>query len=614
MISAAMVAAGRELSEPRLRPGGGLVAFVATTGGRALLVTMALDGGPEIVITTTPAPRGGRALGGGGFAWVPDGSALVYAAVDGNLWLQPAAGGPPRRLTEQPPGRPAQAPAASPDGTRVAYVVDEREIAVVGLAPGAPWPVRLSGTADFAFDPCFSADGAFVAWHEWSVPAMAWDESRWVLSPAEGGGPTLAVGAEGVAVQQPRFAPVGADLAYLSDASGWMNLWLLGADHDHDAPFVSEPFEHGGPTWGFGQRSFAWSPDGVAIAFTRNEDGFGRLCVVAVRGDDAGVVREIARGVHGGLDWQGSTLVAVRTGGVTPTQIVAYDAGVHGEGSWTRRVLARGPVAGFEADLVEPEAVTWIADDGATVHGRLYRPTVATTGAGSRPPLVLWVHGGPTDQWMVTFRARLAYQVARGWAVLVPDHRGSSGHGREYQQALQGRWGELDVNDCAAGVRAAANEGWADENRVVAMGGSAGGFTVLNLLAHHGELFAAGVALYPVCDLLTLAEGTHRFEAHYDQGLVGPLPASAAAFRERSPLTVAESITAPLLVLHGSTDPVVPVGQSQQLVARLQALGRPAELHVYDGEGHGWGRAEVVLDEIARVDAFLDRHALRWRP
>src|SRR5439155_4887489 len=286
-------------------------------------------------------------------------------------------------------------------------------------------------------------------------------------------------------------------------------------------------------------------------------------------------------------------------------------------------VLARGPVAGFEAaDLPEPELVEWrappvdgldLADAGPVVHGRLYRPRHSATGTDP-PPLIASIHGGPNGQAPVAFNGRIAYWLDRGWAVLVPDYRGSTGWGRGYAQALRGGWGVVDTEDVAAGMRAAAERGWCDPKRMVPMGGSAGGFTVLNLLAHHPELCAAGVDLYGVTDLFDLAETTHRFEAHYLDTIVGPLPAAAARYRSSSPMTVAERITAPLLILQGAGDKAVPPGQSRAIAEQLQRLGRPVDLHLYEGEGHGWRRVDTVMDELARVEAFLARHVLTRIP
>src|SRR5205807_7936895 len=132
--------------------------------------------------------------------------------------------------------------------------------------------------------------------------------------------------------------------------------------------------------------------------------------------------------------------------------------------------------------------VSWSSADGLQIPARLYRPDTA-----GPPPLLCWIHGGPTDQWPVEWRPRISFWLDRGWAVLVPDHRGSTGHGRAFTQALAGRWGEADVADVAAGLVAARDAGWGDGDRMVIMGGSAGGFTALNVLADHSGLCRAGV-------------------------------------------------------------------------------------------------------------------------
>ena len=658
-VSAAMVAAGRVLGEPRLSPDGTLLAFVASSNGRAALTVVPAAGGSETVLSTEPPPCSARADGGGVFDWLPDGSGLVYGAVDGGLWRQPLTGGPPQLAVAAHTDGAAAAPAVSADGTRCCYVVDQRHVAVASLDPVGPWPVRLTTTADFAFDPTWSPDGTLVAWHEWDVPAMPWDASRIVVRRADGAGDVEVVAGNGpgVAVAQPRFGPDGR-LGFLCDQSGgWLNLWVADPDGTGARPLLEEPTEHGGPSWGQGIRTWCWSPDAAYIAWRTNDDGYSRLLVAAT--DDLEWRWVAGKGVHHALSWQGSRLAAVRTGARTPTQLVTYDAagmlatlpgrreealerarlsvsqaaaerpelqGRLGEAAEAaarqlgaagqvavkaeRTTVARGPVAGWEAlDLPEPEVVRWAGGDGQQVVGRLFRPAGVET-----PPLLCWIHGGPTDQWLVTFNARHAFFLARGWAILVPDHRGSTGHGRAYAQALAGRWGELDVADCAAGMRQMADRGLVDGSRMVPIGTSAGGFTALLLLARHPELCAAGVALSAVADLVDLAERSHRFEAHYSHSLVGPLPESYDDHVARSPLAHAESITAPLLLLHGGADPVVPVDQARALAAKLDRLGRDVTLHVYEDEGHGWGRADVVIDELARIDAFLGRHVLHAPP
>lgn len=332
------------------------------------------------------------------------------------------------------------------------------------------------------------------------------------------------------------------------------------------------------------------SPDGARIAFTRNAGGFGRLCVVDV---GTRTVTEVGRGVHGQVAWSGDRIVALRSGARTPTQIVAYDAA-----TLARTVLAVGPVTAWDAvDLPEPELVE-VVHDGVTLFARRY-------GAGGGRTLCC-VHGGPTDQWRVEFMPRIAYWWSRGWDVLVPDPRGSTGHGRAYQQALRGEWGRLDVDDTAAILRASHARGHSSPSRTVMMGSSSGGLTALGVLGLHPGLAAGGVVLYPVTDLVALAEATHRFEAHYTDSLVGPAD-EVATYRERSPLAYADRIEVPLLVMHGDADPVVPLSSTSAFVARMREAGGDVELVVMEGEGHGFRQPANRRADLERTGAFLAR-------
>ena len=510
MIPVERCIVGRDLTEPRLSPDGTAVVYALSSGGRAALMWQPLDGSPVRQLTAHPPPRPGRGLGGGCWCWTTSGEAVVYAAIDGDLWLQPVPGGAVRRLTSVGPDRAAAAPAAAADGA-IAFTVDEAE---VWLAEPGGAAVRLDdGTADFCFDPAVSPDGHTVVWMAWNVPAMPWDAARLVTYDRRTSAlDELLVAAS---VQQPRWLADGT-LASVRDDHGWLNVW------HGDRPIADEPFEHAGPSWGQGQRSYAGSPDGTAVAFSRNEGGFGRLCVADIA---TGTVREVAKGVHGQLSWAAHRVAAVRTGARTPTQVVVYDAA-----TWERQVVAVGPLSGWEdSDLVEPELVEVTARDGAVVHARLYR-------ADEPRGLLCWVHGGPTDQWQVTFMPRVAYWRAQGWHVLLADHRGSTGHGRAYQQAMQQRWGELDVADVVDALAFAQRSGWATPATTVVTGASAGGFTALGVAAAAPSSVAGVAAAYPVTDLLDLAERSHRFERHSTIGLVGELPAQAARYRERSPV------------------------------------------------------------------------------
>jgi len=586
--------AGRELTEPRLSPDGVAVAVVVRWQRSAGIVVVPAVGGPERLLTTQPIPAPGRGLGGGCFDWLADSSGIVYVAADGELWCQPLAAAPHRLTSFE---RTCRAPSVAPDGTFVAVVVDEAEVWRVSLDPdGLASPRRLDDGGDaFCFDPDVSGDSNHVTWVGWSPPSMPWDSAHVVVARQDQ--PPTEVERRGLAaaaMQQPRWCADGS-LACVHDGSGWLNVYVDGDE------VAAEPFEHAGPAWGMGQRSYATSPDGALVAFTRNEHGFGRLCVVD---RTTGQVRDVARGVHGQLAWVGDTLVALRTGARTPTQVVAYATA-----DWKRTVLAVGPSVGWDhVELPEPELVVITSPLDGDAGGRPDLDLHARRYAAGNGRLLCWVHGGPTDQWQVDFRPRIAYWWSRGWDVLVVDPRGTTGHGRRYQQALNGGWGRYDVDDTAALIRHAHHEGWASPAHTAAMGASSGGLTVLGLLADAPDLVAGAVSSYPVSDLADLAAATHRFEAHYTDTLVGAPddPATEQRMAELSPLHRADRIAGPLLLFHGSDDPVVPIAQSDLLVEHIRRGGGDVDYVVYDGEGHGFRDPLNQRDEYDRIERFLD--------
>ncbi len=605
-----MIASLRALSEPRWSADSTAAFVLETHDARATLLMLPLHGGPILRLTSDPAPAPAGAYAGGFYSVRHD--ALAFVGADGGLWLMPLPRGGKARRIITGEGR-VSAPAFSPDGRLIAYVADDGTTSHIGLADaeGKDWPRRVPVQADFAIDPAWSPDGRQLAWLEWDVPNMGWDESRVVTYHLNTGERRVVFSAPEVSCAQPRWSPTGKTLTFLCDKGGYLNLWRAAGDGSSPAPWLEEPIEHGGPQWSSGASTYAWSPDGQQIALGRNEDGCWKTRVLAVNEDTGAVsaARELGpeRGSYSGLRWSpnGAALLALRHGPTLPPTVVSVDAT-----TGQPRDLYSSAVGGLTGDgLLWPESLTWRASDGLIQHGFFYRPERATAGQANIP-LLVFIHGGPTGQALIDWNPAIQYFAQRGWGVFVPNVRGSTGYGRAYTQALRNEWGGKDMADIVAGVDAVLAHGWADPGRVVPWGGSAGGFAVLQLLATYPERFKAGVSLYGVSDLFHLARTTHRLEAHYLDHIVGPLPEAAARYREWSPLYHADRFQSPVLLLQGDQDKAVPLAQATAMEEALRRAGKTVEMEIYPGEGHGWARAQTISAYISRMERFLQDYVL----
>ena len=614
-----MVVAVRRLGSPRPSPDGAWVAYTQSHDGRTDLYLVPSRGGlPRQLSTDQP-------ISGGNYCWTPDSRAIIYTS-GGKLWRISAEGGAARRLTEGAgahlmPNVAPNLPSVAPNALVLALVADRDEEVDIGVAwlldgDDTTWPLRLSRGSDFTFDPQWAPDGSFLAWMAYDNRTMPWDESRIVAGrmlnlnePAR-----VVAGQPGYAHVQPRIEPDhgrildGRRIAFLCDATGWLNVWVVDVDDlnviREARPIAPEEFEHGGPYWPYDMRDLAWSPDGTRIAHLRNVAGRVGIALLDPDTGQRTLLTDLP-GTHEQIAWCGTdAIVCTFTAPDTPSQIVRI-AVPSGE----RTVLADGaPVGIGAAASVLPEHITYQATDGRTAYGFLYSPQRLAPPQGY--PLLVSFHGGPTSQVTEEWNGIVQYFVGRGWAVAQVNFRGSSGYGKAYKDALNGAWGEGELRDGLGAVHYLAAGGLIDRTRVVAWGGSNGGYDTLYCLSKAPGQFAAGVCLYGVSDLPLLSEQTHRFERYYADTLVGPLPEAWARQRELSPLDYAGQVRDPLLILHGAKDSDVPINQAEMFVEALKRAGKEYEYHVYPEEGHGWQRSATVLDYLEHMDRFLTRHVL----
>ncbi|MBC8099619.1 MAG: S9 family peptidase, partial [Armatimonadetes bacterium] len=299
------------------------------------------------------------------------------------------------------------------------------------------------------------------------------------------------------------------------------------------------------------------------------------------------------------------TVALIASAGRIPPRVISYhpERGV--------RIHRRGSAETVALTAhAQPQPISWTGHDGDAVHGLYYPPTSERfTGVGL-PPLLVYIHGGPTSQTQARYEPVHQYFATRGLAVLAVNHRGSTGYGRAYARQLYGQWGYYDVEDAASGVAHLVAQGLAAAGQAAIMGGSAGGYTVLQSLVDKPGVYRAGVCLYGISSHFGME--THKFEERYTALLLGDLPAAAALYRQRSPLYHADRIRDPLILFQGAEDNVVPRSQSDLIVAALAARANPVahEYHVYDGEGHGFTQPATIEAYLLAALRFLQQHVV----
>ncbi|MCU4182788.1 S9 family peptidase [Acidiferrimicrobium sp. IK] len=541
----------------------------------------------------------------GGRCWTVAGDAVVASNWDDQRLWRFAPGAPPEPLTEEPPQPRAfryADPVATPDGRWVIAVrerhhdgaVDNDLVAVALDRPATV--VVLADGHDFFSAPALSPDGRRLAWLSWDHPNMPWDDTElWAAdldADAHLSAPRRVAGSAGESVQQPRWSGSGV-LHWVSDRSGWWNLYADGA------PLCPADAEFGEPGWVFGTSTYTFTSDGRLIAAWSGPDGSG---IGEVR-DGKVDAWDLPYAGYSDLRAFGDGVVCLAASPTSPPAVIRIDrAGRH-------QVLRASRVVDVDpAFLSRPERLTFPTSGGERAWALVYRPASATHEGppAERPPLVVMSHGGPTSAASSSLNLGVQYWTSRGFAVADVDYRGSTGYGREYRNRLRGDWGVCDVEDCAAVARWLGEQGSVDPARCVIRGGSAGGFTTLAALAF-SDVFAAGASLYGVADLAALARDTHKFESRYLDRMVGPWPEAEAVYRARSPIHHVEGFDRPLILFQGLEDMVVPPAQSEIIYHALRDKGIPVAYLAFEGEQHGFRKAETIQAVAAAELSFYGR-------
>jgi acetyl esterase/lipase len=579
--------------------------------GRSVVVRGA-EGGQATDVTPQPFNARTRVHEYGGGAWtVSDGAVYFANFADGRLYRQAAGASQPQPLTPAPATR-------GRDWRFADGVIDQRRnrwigvredhtgegeavntVVAVALDDGGanPGQILLSGH-DFFCSPRLSPDGKWLVALAWDHPNMPWNGTMLYLAAVgdDGGigAPRLIAGGAAETIFQPEWSPDGREIVFVSDRSGWWNLYSYDVASQSVEALAPMAAEFGLPQWLLGMSMYSFA-GGDRIVCAYSQSGLGRLAVLELAGKTLSPI-ETPFTEFASVRGHGNDLVFWAGAPSHPTNIVAFDLASRRFSVLKKStdILDR-PELACANYLTKVESVEFPTTNGETAFGLFYPPYNPDYRplAGEKPPLLVKCHGGPTASAASTLNLGTQYWTSRGVAVLDVNYRGSTGFGRVYRDRLHLAWGVVDVDDCIAGARFLSERASIDGKRCVISGGSAGGYTTLAALTFR-DFFQGGASYYGVSDAAALARDTHKFESRYLDWLIGPYPQDEARYRERSPLFHAQRLSKPVIFFQGSEDVIVPPNQAEAMVEVLRAKGNPVGYFLFSGEQHGFRKAATV--------------------
>lgn len=489
-------------------------------------------------------------------------------------------------------------------------------IVSINYQDGEDVEVLVSGS-DFYSTPRLSPDGKKLAWLSWNHPNMPWDGTElWVADfisepdqPAQLGNLQLVAGGASESIFQPEWSPDGI-LYFVSDRPNWWNLYRW--QNHRIEPLYPMEAEFGLPQWVFGMSTYAFvSASRIICTYTQAGEWYlatldldaeqGQATLNLIPTPYTEITSLKANGNHAVFIAGSPTMFSA----IIQMHLTTYES----------RVLQSSSDLAIESSyLSQPQAIAFPTEQSQTAYGFFYPPTNRDYIAPEheKPPLLVKSHGGPTAATSSNLSLKTQYWTSRGFAVLDVNYGGSTGYGRDYRQRLQRNWGIVDVDDCTNGAKYLAASGLVDGDRLTISGGSAGGYTTLCALTFR-DVFKAGASYYGVSDLEALAKDTHKFESRYLDGLIGAYPEQQDLYRERSPINYTNRLSCPVIFFQGLEDQVVPPNQTEMMVEMLRHKGLPVAYVLFEGEQHGFRKAENIkrcLDGefyfYAKVFGFAD--------
>lgn len=460
---------------------------------------------------------------------------------------------------------------------------------------------------DFYASPAISPCGKWLCWLSWNHPNMPWDATQLWLAAIQDNGelstPRLIAGNGNESLFQPRWSPDG-DLFFVSDRNNWWNIYRYAVRDTEISQVTFLEAEFATPQWTFNMSTYAFLNSNTIIA-TYSRNGRWFLASIDISDPANAVLKNIeteVTSIYGisAADHHGAFIGASEDG--LPA-IYRYNE----KDSPSTNAINPLPLEVGADDVSRPNAITFTTTRGEKAYGYFYPPANADYhNNDARPPLIVTCHGGPTGATENSLDLKIQYWTNRGFAVLDVNYRGSTGYGRNYRQLLYKNWGIYDVDDVCAAAEYAVAQGWADPERLIIKGSSAGGYTVLAALTFR-DTFKVGVSLYGIGDLDTLVQDTHKFEAKYLDKLVGDYEREHDLYEQRSPINYTEKLSCPLLVFQGLEDKVVPPNQAIKMVDAVKQKGLPVAYVEYADEAHGFRNSRNIAHMLKAEQYFYGR-------
>ncbi len=578
-------------------------------GGRYVIVRRFADGR---IADVTPTPFSARTrvheYGGAPFA-VSHGTVYFSNFSDQRLCRQ-ELGGEPQPITPEKDLRYAEA-VFDHRRDRMICVREDHTVAgheavnalvALGLPKGGEGRVLVSGN-DFYSSPRLDPDGLQLSWLTWNHPNMPWDGTElWVAEVKADGSLGVAqrvAGGVDESIFQPQWSPDGL-LHFVSDRTGWWNLYRH--RDRHIEPLCEMEAEFGKPQWVFGMSTYAFeSVERIICTYTSHGTWqLGNLDTRTRRLEPIGTPYTEITGVRA---CPGQAVFLAGSPGEA-VSVISLDLG-----TGKRQVLRSSSKLQVDSGFIsQPQAIEFPTEGGRTAHALFYGPKNRdyAAAAGERPPLLVISHGGPTAAASSTLSWEIQFWTSRGFAVVDVNYGGSTGYGRAYRKRLNGEWGVVDVGDCANAALYLVERGKVDGNRLAIRGASAGGYTTLSALAFR-DVFKAGASYFGVSDLGALTRETHKFESRYLDRLVGPYPERSDLYRERSPIHHTDGLSCAMILFQGLEDKVVPPNQAELMAEALRKKGLPVAYLPFEGEQHGFRRAESIKRALDAELYFYSR-------